>query len=212
MQSREKIITTYNATAQNYAATRIDELSRKHLDSLMLKEFAKVNKDKGICADFGCGPGQTTKFLYDCGVRDVVGIDISSGMISTAQSIFPEIRFETGDLLSLSYKTEHFASAIAFYSIVNFDYNQVATAFKEVSRVLKKNGQFLFSFHVGEQIVHFDKANDIEVDIDMYFFQTDRLIELLLKNEFQVVDAIERLPYPDVEYPSKRGYVLAEKE
>jgi ubiquinone/menaquinone biosynthesis C-methylase UbiE len=212
MQPLHKIITSYNATAQSYAASRIDELEKKPFDKLILKEFAAVNKDKGVCADFGCGPGHTTKFLYDGGMRDIVGIDISTGMISAAEKIFPDIRFETGDLLALPYNAEHFASAVAFYSIVNFDYSHVTTAFKEVNRVLKKSSQFLFSFHVGDQVLHFDKANDIDVDIDMYFFKTDVILDLLRKCNFRVIDAIERFPYQDVEYPSRRGYVLTEKE
>src|SRR5688572_13024975 len=100
MQSPEKIIKTYNATAETYAATRIDELYKKHFDSLILKEFARINKDRGPCADFGCGPGQTTKFLFDCGVKDITGIDISPGMVNVARRIFPNMTFETGDLLA----------------------------------------------------------------------------------------------------------------
>lgn len=211
MQPQEKIIKTYNATAESYAATRIDELSKKHLDCLLLKEFAQLNKDMGICADFGCGPGQTTKFLFDSGVKDIVGIDISQGMVNVARKIFPYIKFETGDLLALSYNANYFGSAIAFYSIVHFDYNQIAKAFKEVNRVLKKDAHFLFSFHVGEETVHFDKANDIDVDIDLYFLQTNRILELLRDNKFKIIDTIERLPYPDVEYATKRAYVWAEK-
>lgn len=211
MQPQEKIIKCYNATAENYAATRIDELSKKHLDRLILKEFARLNKDKGICADFGCGPGQTTKFLFDYSVKDIIGIDISPGMVNVARKIFPYITFETGDLLALPYNADYFASAIAFYAIVHFNYNQVGMAFKEVNRVLKKDAQFLFSFHVGEDTVHFDKANDIEVDIDLHFFQTNVILELLRANKFRIVDAVERLAYPDVEYPTRRAYVWAAK-
>lgn len=211
MQSNEKIIKTYNATAENYATTRIDELHGKQLDRLLLNEFARLNKDAGTCADFGCGPGQTTKFLSDAGVKNIIGIDISPGMVKVARRIFPDLKFEEGDLLALPYKANHFASAIAFYAIVNFDYDQVSRAFAEINRVLKNNAHFLFSFHVGEEIVHFDKANDIDVDIDLYFFQTNRIVELLRENKFRIIDAIERLPYPDVEYATKRGYVWVQK-
>jgi ubiquinone/menaquinone biosynthesis C-methylase UbiE len=211
MQSSEKIRKTYNATAESYAATRIDELSKKHLDRLLLKEFALLNKDIGTCADFGCGPGQTTKFLHDAGLDNIIGIDISPGMVNVAQKLFPSIRFETGDLLALPYKANYFASAIAFYAIVHFDYDQISTAFREVNRVLQKGAQFLFSFHVGEETVHFDKANDIDVDIDLHFLQTNRILDLLRDNKFQVIDTIERLPYPDVEYATKRAYVWAKK-
>lgn len=211
MQPQEKIIKTYNATAESYAATRIDELSKKHLDRLILKEFARLNKDKGTCADFGCGPGQTTKFLVDAGVKDIIGIDISPGMVKVARGIFPEIKFEEGDLLALPYDANYFASAVAFYAIVHFDYDQIARAFTEVNRVLKKGAHFLFSFHVGEETVHFDKANDIDVDIDLHFLQTNRILKLLGDHNFSIIDTVERLPYPDVEYATKRAYVWAEK-
>lgn len=211
MKPLEKIIKTYNATAESYAATRIDELSKKRLDSLLLEEFARLNKDLGICADFGCGPGQTTNFLFNAGVKDIIGIDISSGMVKAARRIFPHIKFEEGNLLALPYNSNHFASAVAFYAIVHFDYDQIAEAFREVNRVLKKGAHFLFSFHVGEETVHFDKANDIDVDIDLHFLQTDRILKLLRDSHFRILDTVERLPYPDAEYATKRGYVWTEK-
>lgn len=211
MQSQEKIIKCYNDTAENYAAERIDELSKKHIDRLLLKEFATINKDKGLCADVGCGPGQTTQFLYRQGLKDIVGIDISSAMIDAARKYSPKIKFETGDLLKLSYASNYFGSVLAFYAIVHFTYEQVKIAFSEVSRVLKKRGQFLFSFHVGNEIVHFDKAKDIDVDIDLYFFQTEKILKLLDETGFGIIDALERYPYKDAEYPTKRAYIWVEK-
>lgn len=212
MQSQEKIIKCYNDTADNYAAERSDELSGKPLDRLLLKEFASTNKSKGPCADFGCGPGQTTKFLFDHGLKDIIGIDISSGMVGAARRLFPKIKFETGDLLKVSYPSNYFGSALAFYSIVHFTYDQIKIAFSEVNRVLEKGGQFLFSFHVGNEAVHFDKAGDIDVDVDLFFFQPGQIIELLHETGFRIIDALERYPYEGVEYESKRGYILAEKK
>lgn len=212
MQSQEKIIKCYNDTADNYAAERIDELSKKHFDRLLLKEFALVNKDKGLCADFGCGPGQTTKFLYDHGIKDIIGVDISSGMIEAARTHFPKIKFETGDLLKMSYTSNYLGSALAFYAIVHFTYDQIKIAFSEVNRVLKKGGQFLFSFHVGNDTVHFDKANEVDVDIDLFLFPSEQIIELLLETGFRIIDALERHPYVDVEWATKRAYIWTEKK
>jgi ubiquinone/menaquinone biosynthesis C-methylase UbiE len=132
-------------------------------------------------------------------------------MVNVARRLFPYIKFKTGDLLALPYSENYFASAVAFYAIVHFDYEQIAKAFREVNRVLRKDGHFLFSFHVGEETVHFDKANNIDVDIDLHFFQTNRILELLRDCKFKIIDTIERFPYPDVEYATKRAYVWAEK-
>lgn len=150
MNSQEKVLLCYNQVADDYATERWDELSKKHFDRLLLKEFASVNKDKGLCADFGCGPGQTTKFLYDNGVKDVIGIDLSPAMISAAHRLFPQIKFETGDLLNIVYSSGYLGSVLAFYAIVHFTSDQIRKCFGEINRVLKTGGDFLFSFHVGD--------------------------------------------------------------
>jgi SAM-dependent methyltransferase len=91
MNSQEKVVHCYNQVADDYAAERWDELSKKNIDRLLLKEFAALNKDKGPCADFGCGPGQTTRFLYDNGLKEIIGIDLSPGMVSAARRLSPRL-------------------------------------------------------------------------------------------------------------------------
>ncbi|SIN76752.1 class I SAM-dependent methyltransferase [Chitinophaga niabensis] len=211
MNSQEKVLDCYNQVAGDYAADRWDELSHKHFDRMLLKEFAADNKGKGLCADFGCGPGQTTRFLYDNGVKDLVGIDLAPAMVTVAQKLSPQIKFETGDLLNIAYAPGSFGSVLAFYAIVHFSNDQLRKCFGEINRVLKPAGDLLFSFHVGDEIVHFDKAHDKEVDVDLLFFKTDDLVTLLLETGFKIIDAIERRPNEGVEYPSRRGYIWTQK-
>jgi SAM-dependent methyltransferase len=212
MNSQENVLNCYNTVADDYAIERWDELSRKHIDRLLLKEFAGANKDTGLCADFGCGPGQTTRFLYDNGLKDIIGIDLSPAMISVARRLSPQIKFETGDLLNIAYSSGHLGSVLAFYAIVHFTTDQIRKCFGEINRVLKTGGDFLFSFHAGDEIVHFDKAHDKEVDIDLYFFKTDDIIALLNETGFNIIDAIERRPHEDAEFKSRRAYIWAGKK
>ena len=212
MNSPEKILHCYNEVAEDYAIERWDEISRKHIDRLLLTEFALSNKDKGLCADFGCGPGQTTRFLYDNGLKNIVGVDLSPAMVNVAQRLSPEIRFETGDLLNISFPAAHLGSAIAFYAIVHFSLDEVRKCFGEINRVLKPGGDFLFSFHVGTEVVHFDKARDKEVDIDLIFLKTEDIIQILNDTGFMVIDAIERRPHDNMEYQTRRGYIWAGKK
>lgn len=211
MNSQEKVLDCYNTVAEDYAAERSDELSKKHFDRMLLKEFAAGNKDKGPCADFGCGPGQTTKFLYNNGLKDITGIDLAPAMISAARKISPQIKFETGDLLNIAYPAGSLGSALAFYAIVHFTHHQVRKCFEEINRVLKTEGDFLFSFHVGEEIVHFDKAHDKEIDVDLYYFKSEDIMALLYETGFKIIDAIERRPNEE-EYQSRRGYIWATKK
>ena len=212
MNSQEKVLHCYNQVADDYAVERWDELSRKHIDRLLLQEFAVSNKDKGLCADFGCGPGQTTKFLYDNGLKNIIGIDLSPAMVNVASRLSPQIKFETGDLLNIAYPSGYLGSVLAFYAIVHFTRDQIRKCFGEINRVLKAGGDFLFSFHAGDEIVHFDKAHDKEVDIDLYFFKTDDIIALLYETDFNVIDAIERRPNEDAEFQSRRAYIWAAKK
>lgn len=211
MQSKLKVISCYDDVADNYAAKFRDELSKKHFDRLILKAFASANRDKGRWVDFGCGPGQTTNFLYELGINNIIGTDISSGMVNVAKRLFPDLKFETADMLDLQYSDESFSTAVAFYAIVHFEYPQLEQAFREVHRVLTQKGQFLFSFHVGEEVIHHNTFLEKSVDITFYFFQTERILKLLKAIGFKVIDVLERHPYEEVEYPSRRAYVWVEK-
>jgi ubiquinone/menaquinone biosynthesis C-methylase UbiE len=207
MQKQKGIIDCYDKTAKNYAEKFSNELEYKHLDRILLQAFAAENLAKGRLIDLGCGPGQTTRFLSECGVINIVGVDISSQMVRAARNVNPHLEFTTADMLNLPYPDGFFASAIAFYSLVHFDAEQLETAFKEIRRVLFNQGQLLFSFHVGDRVVHLDNFLDHPVNIDFYFFETDRITDLLIRLGFEIMDVIERHPYQGVEYASRRAYI-----
>ncbi|MEO6671773.1 MAG: methyltransferase domain-containing protein [Ferruginibacter sp.] len=211
MQTQTNIIECYNKTANNYADKFIHELEHKHLDRILLRSFAMENMSRGKCIDLGCGPGQTTKYLFNCGLRELIAVDISPVMIEVAKRLNPSLHFDTADMLELKYADNSFGSAIAFYSIVHFDDDQLKKSIKEINRILSVKGQLLFSFHVGNGKVHHDHFLDHDVDIDFYFFETNKIIDLLKETGFTIVDVIEREPYAGIEYPSKRAYVWVEK-
>ncbi len=207
MQNQKNIIDCYDKTAKNYAEKFIDELSKKHFDRMLLKTFALENKINGKPIDLGCGPGQTTKYLSDCDVTDIIGTDISFEMVSVAKSINPHLDFAIADILNLKYADNYFGSAIAFYSIVHFDYDQIKIAFKEIKRVLSDNAQFLFSFHIGDKIIHLDNFLDNDVNIDFHFFEVSKIKNILTETGFEIIDTLEREPYEISEHQSKRAYI-----
>jgi ubiquinone/menaquinone biosynthesis C-methylase UbiE len=208
---REQVIDCYNKTADNYALNLFNELEKKPFDRLILSQFAKENKDKGKMIDLGCGPGQTTNYLHEAGITSIIGTDISIGMVEKARQLNPNIQFEVADMLDLSYSDSTLGSAVAFYSIVHFTEAELKKAFSEIKRVLKDGGQFLFSFHIGNETIHLDTFMETQVNIDFYFFETENILKLVKECGFRIIDAIERYPYPDVEHPSKRAYIWLEK-
>ena len=211
MQSQDKINAFYNTHAESYAKRYLNELQYKHLDRIVLREFATTNGVQGRAADFGCGPGQTTRFLHDNGLKEIVGIDISHEMIATARALHPGINFVEASMLELPFDDGYFSSAVAFYAIVNLDYDQVTKAFLEIHRVLKPRSEFLVCFHTGNEVIHLGEFEGNPADVDFYLFEPDRMIRLLHETGFQVLSAYERYAYPD-EYPSKRAYLWMWKE
>jgi ubiquinone/menaquinone biosynthesis C-methylase UbiE len=210
-QEQKNIIDCYDKTAINYAEKFINELDNKHLARILLKAFISENNGKGRLIDLGCGPGQTTKFLFNNGFVDTIGVDTSTEMIRVAKQINPNLNFEQADILNLKFNDNSFGSAIAFYSIVHFDYDRVRTAFKEIKRVLTDEGELLFAFHIGDNIIHLDSFLDHQVEIDFHFFEVAKIKNILIEIGFKIVDIVVRQPYEDVEHQSERAYIWTKK-
>jgi hypothetical protein len=47
--------------------------------------------------------------------------------------------------------------------------------------------------------------------LDFIFFETEEMKRYLETAGFKLEEVIERDPYPDVEYPSRRAYIFAGK-
>ena len=209
-QGIAKIAGLYGTVAKEYAETFSGEHEKKPKDQEVLRRFSKVIGSRKPVWDFGCGPGQTTKYLRDLGV-DISGLDLSEEMIEQARIKHPEINFQQGNILDLEFSDHSIAGVVAFYAIVHFSEEQVGTAFREVLRVLQSGGIFLLTFHIGEEIIHVEEFLGKKVDIDFMFFTTDFIADCLKEWGFEGIEMIERGPYPEVEYQSRRAYVFARK-
>lgn len=100
----------------------------------------------GRTLDIGCGTGRTTKPLSKMNF-DVVGIDYSESMIGIAKTLNPNINFETADVLDLPFENNSFKNIIFSFNglMLVGDYKKRLIATKEIKRVLKPNGIFIFS-------------------------------------------------------------------
>jgi SAM-dependent methyltransferase len=105
--------------------------------------------------DFGCGTGIYAKMLTKKGAI-VKGFDISKEMINIAKKNNPELDLKVGSGYKIPFH-EKFDIVIACLVMDYFeDWNKV---FREVSRVLKQGGAFIFS--VGNPVSECVKKIDI---------------------------------------------------
>lgn len=133
-------------------ATEVEATARSAADGLYEVERRAVEshftRRDGTVLDLGCGTGRTTGVLDRMGF-DVVGVDVSEPMVRRARTLFPHVDFETGDARDLRFADEHFDYVL--FSFNGLDYVQPEgdryVALREIWRVLKPGGTFVFSSH-----------------------------------------------------------------
>jgi SAM-dependent methyltransferase len=200
---------SYDTVAENYAAGFRTEIARKPLDRALLAALLEQATPDAPLADLGCGPGHVSAWLAARGA-DVVGIDLSPGMIAIAREEYPEVEFREGDLRALPAEDGEFGAAVAFYSIIHLAADELGRAVAEMHRVLRPSGRLLVAFHVGTEVRHLDSWLGHEVDIDFRFFPPADVSVALESAGFVVEAALERLHYPE-EVETRRAYLLARR-
>lgn len=202
------IRSSYDSAAEAYAQHVVSELDRKPLDRHLLNRFAEGTRGRGLVADVGCGPGHVTRYLHDLGVT-MVGIDLSTAMIDCATRLNPGLNFRVGDMRNLDLSSAALAGLVALYAIVHFELNELSSIFRELRRVLAPGGLALVSFHMGHDVVHVDQLFGSPVDLDFRFHAPADVIAQMRAERLAVIEHIEREPYEDAEYQSRRCYLFA---
>jgi SAM-dependent methyltransferase len=201
---------SYDRLAEEYTRRIADELQRKPLDRELLDRFAKQTTGRGDVCDMGCGPGHVARYLRDAGAS-VFGLDLSPGMLVQARKLNPDIPFRDGNMLSLDILDGTLAGVTAFYAIVNIPRKSLPVVFREIWRVLESRGLLLLAFHIGNEVLHEDELWGQKISMDFLLFQPSEIGLELEKAGFNIEEIVEREPYPDVEYPSRRAYLFARK-
>lgn len=203
--------TSYDRVAKTYASKFIDELSHKPFDRWVLDWLIEKVGHRGPICDLGCGPGQVAGWLHSRGA-ETCGIDISPKMVAEASRLNPGIPFEQGDMLRLDrVEPGRFGGIAAFYSLIHVPPDDLNRALTELQRVLRPGGVLLLAFHIGGEVRHFDEWMEKPVNLDFHFFTREQIKAELRQAGYLLEEAIERDPYLEIEYPSRRAYVFARR-
>ena len=201
---------SYDQVADKYAELYLHEFEHKPFDRELLDRFAERVRNRGRVMDVGCGPGQVAAYLHGKGV-DAFGVDLSPAMVEQARKANPDMEFREGDMRSPELPDESLAGITAFYSLIHIPRREVAGVVRGLRRVLQPGGVLLAAFHKGEGTLHRDELWEKPVSLDFAFFEPEEMEMYLRAGGFLIEDVLERPPYPDVEYPSERAYILARK-
>ncbi len=206
---RQRTRASYDTLAREYAARIYGELSGKPFDRERLDTFAERVRPIGLVCDLGCGPGHIARYLQERGAH-TFGLDLSLGNLQQARGLNPQLEFLQADMLALPFVRDSLGGIAAFYSIIHLDRQQLPAAFREMRRVLRPGGWLLLAFHLGTETLHQDELWGYAVNLDATLFTLAEVITHLEEAGLRVEEAVERDPYaPEVEYQSRRGYILA---
>lgn len=215
MSGEGAVRAAYDAVAAAYDEQLRDELDGKPLDRALLTSFVEL-VGPGRIADVGCGPGHITRFLarhHD----DVLGVDLSHGMVAVAQRAAPGIPFVVASMLDLPVENAAWAGVVALYSIIHFTDDDRRRAMCELGRVVRPNGRLLVSFHVdcpdfaAGDVNHLTTWFGEQVTLDGYFLPPERVRGDIEAGGFAITAELLREGDPTVEYPSRRCYLLGRR-
>jgi len=202
---------SYDRIAEEYTSRIAGELEHKALDRMLLDEFAARLRGAGRVCELGCGPGHVARYLHERGV-DIVGIDLSAGMIEQARKLNPAIEFQQGNMLALDTEDGSWAAIVAFYSIIHIPRTDILQALREMFRALKPGGLLFLAFHIGMEVLREGNLWGHQVSLEVVFYARKEVERYLGLVGFAMEDSLERDPYaPEVEYQSRRAYIRARK-
>ena len=186
------IRTSYDTVASSYAEL-VQDSADWEAEGFDL--VAKLAGDRPVL-DVGCGPGRTTGLLAERGLQ-VIGVDLSPGMIELSRRDHPGLDFRVGSMTALDLADDAFGGVVSWWSIIHLPREVVPQAFAEFHRVLAAGGVLLLGFHVGTEVTHKTSGyGGHPMNVHVHRWLPEQLTEIAVAAGFT--------PYVEVEIPSDR--------
>ncbi len=147
MAKKEQVKEIFNDIAPKY--DKLNHLLSMNIDKGWRKKAVAhidVNTPKRVL-DIACGTGDFSIAAYKRGVRDIVGLDISQGMVEIGQKkiaslgLEDSISLQTGDSENIHFEDESFDAVIVAFGVRNFE--NLEKGLCEMHRVLKTGGKVI---------------------------------------------------------------------
>jgi ubiquinone/menaquinone biosynthesis C-methylase UbiE len=214
---------SYDRIAARYMERFEHELDGKPFDREFLDNVAAANRRNGWLVDLGGGPGQIGAYLVVKGLR-ILNVDLSLEMLRVAANLLGETARLQADMRALPFADNSIPGAIAFYSLIHIPPTELDGTLGELGRVVAAEGHLAVTFHVtppaeadhgaavADAALHIDEMLSEPVDLDFYFYESERIAAGLEAAGFEILQCTVRDPYrPEVEAQTRRAYVLAQK-
>lgn len=139
-----------------------------HYEAVLIEKYFKAG---GRTLDIGCGAGRVTVPLHKKGFR-VSGIDYAEKMIDAARMLNDAIDYRVENILSTQFEDQEFDNVIfSFNGLMLIEsYEKRLLAMREIRRLLKETGNFIFTTPFLDNKVDkpywVDKAENLGININ----------------------------------------------
>ncbi|WP_371862409.1 class I SAM-dependent methyltransferase [Cellulomonas hominis] len=160
----------------------------------MLDELAARWSDGpgGPLLDVGCGTGRVAAHLAASGV-DVLGADLSPGMVAAARRAHPGLPFLVAAADALPLPDACAGGVLAWYSVIHTAPAGLAAVVAELRRVARPGAPLLAAFQAGHgERDEVAGAYGTDVTLAVHRHDPGRLAALLVAGGFDVRARVER--------------------
>jgi ubiquinone/menaquinone biosynthesis C-methylase UbiE len=135
----------FDSMASKYEAAFSDLGEQYTAVEWVLSELKASGVHPAKIVDIGCGPGNPVLSTFANAGHDVLGTDISAGMIEEAKKNVPSAKFLQVDTRDFKPPDESFDAVVLMFSlVVDVTKDDIRECIKNMYRITKPGGVFLF--------------------------------------------------------------------
>lgn len=184
----------YENVSRIYDDVAHDYHEKVHRTSDHITEFIKILPRGGKILEVGCGTGFDARYMMSKGF-DVVGVDISTGMLGIAKKVCPKANFLQADIKTVEFDSKSFDGIFAAFSLIHLPKSDVPQVLEKFSTWIRPGGVIYIAVQSGESKerlipAFFQKKGKFFLNV----FSKEEIIKLLNNTGFSVVSCYQREP------------------
>lgn len=190
-----------------------EHINKELEEDIWIDDYTEYFNGDGICLDLGCGIGQYSKRLMECGYK-VISADISNIALEKVKEFNSNI-IQVDMREKLPFEDKQFDLVFANLSIHYFSDQDTKNLMNEIRRILKNGGLFIGSVN---GIQGYESIKDTAIEIDWHFYiNKDKYIRLFdiddLKKYLDIFANVRIEERETIRFEHKKNYLafFAEK-
>ncbi len=176
-----------------------------------IDEFLTQLPKNGKILDVGCGVGVDAGYMALKGF-EVVGVDLSGGMLKLARQKFPQINFQLEDIRKFDLIPDLFDGVLASCSLNYIPKKDIPRLIKKFYQTLKTNGLIYIALQAGKsEEIFINEPLKPDEKLFLNIISLDEIKNLLINAGFYIIKKYEREPKSKEELNFTKLFVIAKK-